>query len=59
VGQGSHATGWHGLGLARATWWRGPLVAHLALSFWLLLSSDEILISGIFLELLIFKNMVS
>jgi hypothetical protein len=29
-------------GLARATWWCGPLAAHLALSFWLLLSSDEI-----------------
>jgi hypothetical protein len=42
VGQGGHTTGWRGLGLARATWWCGPLVAHLALSFWLLLSSDEI-----------------
>jgi hypothetical protein len=42
VGQGGHTTGWHGLGLAHTTWWCGPLVAHLALSFWLLPSSDEI-----------------
>jgi hypothetical protein len=42
VGQGSHTTGWCGLGLARATRWCGPLVAHLTLSFWLLPSSDEI-----------------
>jgi hypothetical protein len=42
VSQGGHTTGWRGLGLARATWWCGPLAAHLALSFWLLLSSDEI-----------------
>jgi hypothetical protein len=33
VGQGGHTTGWRGLGLARATWWCGPLAAHLALSF--------------------------
>jgi hypothetical protein len=33
VGQGGLTTGWHGLGLARATWWCGPLAAHLALSF--------------------------
>jgi hypothetical protein len=42
VGQGGHTTRWRGLGLARATWWCGPQVAHLALSFWLLPSSDEI-----------------
>jgi hypothetical protein len=42
VGQSGHTTGWRGLGLARATRWCGPLVAHLALSFWLLPSSDEI-----------------
>jgi hypothetical protein len=48
VGQGSHTTGWRGLGLACATWWCGPLAAHLTLSFWLLPSSDEILISGYF-----------
>jgi hypothetical protein len=42
VGHGGHTTGWRGLGLARATWWFGPLAAHLALSFWLLPSSDEI-----------------
>jgi hypothetical protein len=42
VGQGGHTTGWRDLGLARATWWCGPLAAHLALSFWILPSSDEI-----------------
>jgi hypothetical protein len=42
VGQGGHTTRWRGLGLARATMWCGDLVAHLALSFWLLPSSDEI-----------------
>jgi hypothetical protein len=42
MGLGGHTTGWRGLGLARATWWYGPLVAHLALSFWLLPSSDKI-----------------
>jgi hypothetical protein len=42
VGQGGHTTRWRGLGLARATRWCGPLVARLALSFWLLPSSDEI-----------------
>jgi hypothetical protein len=42
VGQGGDTTGWCNLGLARATWWCGPLAAHLALSFWLLPSSDEI-----------------
>jgi hypothetical protein len=31
-----------GLGLAHATRWCGPLMAHLALSFWLLPSSGEI-----------------
>jgi hypothetical protein len=33
VGLGGHTTGWRGLGLAHATWWCGPLVDHLALSF--------------------------
>jgi hypothetical protein len=33
VGQGGHTTRCHGLGLARATRWCGPLVAHLALFF--------------------------
>jgi hypothetical protein len=33
VGQGGHTTRWRGLGLACATRWCGPLVAHLALSF--------------------------
>jgi hypothetical protein len=42
VGQGGHITRWRDLGLARATRWCGPLVAHLALSFWLLPSSGEI-----------------
>jgi hypothetical protein len=39
---------WHSLGLARGTRWCGPLVAHLALSFWLLSSSSNIWISGYF-----------
>jgi hypothetical protein len=42
VGQGGHTTRWRGLGLARATWWCGPLAAHLALSFWMIPSSDKI-----------------
>jgi hypothetical protein len=42
VGQGGHTTRWHGLGLPRATMWCGPLVAHFALSFWILPCSDEI-----------------
>jgi hypothetical protein len=42
VGQGGHTTRWRSLGLARTTRWCGPLVAHLALSFWLLPSSNEI-----------------
>jgi hypothetical protein len=42
VGQGGHTTRRRGQGLARATRWCGPLVAHLALSFWLLPSSGEI-----------------
>jgi hypothetical protein len=42
VGQGGHTTRWRDLGLARANKWCGPLVAHLALSFWLLPSFDEI-----------------
>jgi hypothetical protein len=33
VGQGGHTTRRRGLGLARATRWCGPLVAHFALSF--------------------------
>jgi hypothetical protein len=42
VGPGSHTTRRRGLGLACATRWGGSLVAHLALSFWLLPSSGEI-----------------
>jgi hypothetical protein len=42
VGQGGHTTWWRGLGLARVRGWCGPLVAHLALSFWLLPSSGQI-----------------
>jgi hypothetical protein len=42
VGPGSHTTRWRGLGLACTTRWCGPLVAHLALSFWLLPSSGKI-----------------
>jgi hypothetical protein len=42
VDQGGYTTWWHGLGLPRARGWCGPLVAHLALSFWLLPSSGEI-----------------
>jgi hypothetical protein len=42
VGQGGHTTRRRGLGLARAMRWCGPLVAHLALSFWLPPSSSEI-----------------
>jgi hypothetical protein len=48
VGQGSHTPWWRGLGLARAMGWCGPLMDHLALSFWLLLSSGEIGTSGCF-----------
>jgi hypothetical protein len=48
VGQGGHTTRRRGLGLARATRRCGPLVAHFALSFWLLLSSGEIEIFGYF-----------
>jgi hypothetical protein len=58
-GRPHHTTGWRDLGLARATRWCGPLVAHLALSFWLLQSSDEIWISRYFPGLLVFRNMVS
>jgi hypothetical protein len=42
VGQGGHTTRWCGLGLARTTRWCGTLVAHLALSFWLLPSFSKI-----------------
>jgi hypothetical protein len=42
VGQGGHTTRRYGLGLARVTRWCGPLVAHLALSFWLLPSYGKI-----------------
>jgi hypothetical protein len=55
VGQGGLTTGWHGLGMARATWWCGPLLL-LSLSpfgYFRLLVIYEFL--GIFLELLIFK----
>jgi hypothetical protein len=48
VGQGGHTTWRCGLGLARANGWCGPLVAHLALSFWLLQSSGQIGTSGYF-----------
>jgi hypothetical protein len=37
-----YTRGGAGLGLAHATRWCGPLVAHVALSFWLLPSTDEI-----------------
>jgi hypothetical protein len=46
---GSHTTWRRGLGLARARGWCGPQVAHIALSFWLLPSSDQIGTSGYFL----------
>jgi hypothetical protein len=59
VGQGGHSTRRRGLGLARATRWCGPLVAHLALSFWLLLSSDEIGTFGYFSGTAVFRNIVS
>jgi hypothetical protein len=49
VDQGGHTTWRRGLGLARARGWCGPLVAHLALSFWLLPSSARIGTSGYFL----------
>jgi hypothetical protein len=49
IGQGGHTTRQRGLGLARTTRWCGPLVAHFALSFWLLPSSGEIRTSGYFL----------
>jgi hypothetical protein len=42
VDQGGHTTWWRGLGLAHARGWCGPLVAHLALSFWVLPSFGEI-----------------
>jgi hypothetical protein len=42
VDQGGHTTWQRGLGLARARGWCGLLVAHLALSFWILPSSDQI-----------------
>jgi hypothetical protein len=48
LGWAHHQVAWRGLGLSRATRWCGPLVAHLALSFWLLPSSGEIWISGYF-----------
>jgi hypothetical protein len=51
VGQGGHTTWWRSLGLARAIGWCGPLVAHLALSFWLLSSSGQIGTSGYFLSI--------
>jgi hypothetical protein len=59
VGQGGLTPGWRGQGLARATWWCGPLLL-LSLSqfgYFHLLVIYEFL--GIFLELLIFRNMVS
>jgi hypothetical protein len=51
VGQGGHTTWWRGLGLAHARGWCGPLVAHLALSFWLVPSSGQIGTSGYFLRI--------
>jgi hypothetical protein len=48
VGQGGQTTWWHGPGLARARGRCGPLVSHLALSFWLLPSSGQIETSGYF-----------
>jgi hypothetical protein len=48
VGQGGHTTWWRGLGLAHAMGWCGPLVSHLALSFWLLSSSGQIGTFGYF-----------
>jgi hypothetical protein len=59
MGQDGLTPGWRGQGLARATWWCGPLL-FLSLSpsgYFCLLVIYEFL--GIFLELLIFRNMVS
>jgi hypothetical protein len=59
VGQGGHATGWRGLGLARTTWWCAPwpLTSPSPSGYFYLPMIYEFL--GIFLELLIFRNMVS
>jgi hypothetical protein len=59
VGQGGHATGWRSLGLARATWCVGPwwLTSPSPSGYFRLSMKYEFL--GIFLELLIFRNMVS
>jgi hypothetical protein len=59
VGQGGLTLGWHGQGLARATWWCGPLLLLLLSpsGYFRLLVIYEFLV--IFLELLIFSNMVS
>jgi hypothetical protein len=60
VGQGGHTTRWRGLGLARATrcgvgpWW---LTSPSPSGYFHLLMKYEFL--GIFLELLVFINMVS
>jgi hypothetical protein len=51
VGQGGHTTWRRGLGLAHARGWCGPLLARLALSFWLLPSSGQIGTSGYFLRI--------
>jgi hypothetical protein len=42
VGQGGLTPGWHGQGLAHATWWCGPPAAPFAPSLWLLSSSGNI-----------------
>ena len=42
VGQGIHARPRRGQGGPRAVGWRGPLVAHLSLPFWLAPASDKI-----------------
>jgi hypothetical protein len=59
VGQGGHTTGWRSLGLTRVTWWCGPwLLPSLSpFGYFRHLVNYELL--DIFLELLIFKNMVS
>jgi hypothetical protein len=59
VGQGSHTTRWRGLGLARATRWCGPwwITSPSPSGYFRLPMKYEFL--GIFLELLVFRNMVS
>jgi hypothetical protein len=59
VGQGGHTTGWCSLGLAHATRGVGPwwLTSPSPSGYFRLLVKYEFL--GIFLELLVFRNMVS